>query len=49
MAKDATDLFGSVTKISSSDIHSETSLGCLAATLLIYFKAAYLKTGFPVF
>jgi hypothetical protein len=49
IAKDATDLLGSVINVSSSFMQSDTSLGCFAATLLIYLRAANLKTGFPVF
>lgn len=45
IAKEATDLFMSVMRFSSSDWHIPTKFGCLVAILFITLSAAYLLTG----
>jgi hypothetical protein len=49
IAKEATDLFISVIRFSSSFWHIPTRFGYFVAILFITLKAAYLLTGFDEF
>ena len=46
MARDATERFISVIKVSNSDWHTATKFGCFEAIRFMTLRAAYLLTGF---